>query len=236
MPDFRVTIEHYMDQVHRLANTFTVLIAEALGLEQTAFCQLFDEASNDRLMLAKYPLPASLSESKEKDFQGIGTHRDSSFLTFLFPGTEHTGLQAQNKSGTWIPVPPLPGHFIVNIGRQLEALTKGVCVATTHRVSLHPRDYHDDSGKPLGSRYAFPYFQVLGLDLTPATASVEIPAHIAQLADGNVKSDAETYFQTYFKDGIGKGVLAARALRHPLAAQKFYPGLLEELTAGKVSK
>jgi isopenicillin N synthase-like dioxygenase len=227
VPDFRSAIQRYTEEVARLADIFKIAVAECLDLEPTAFSRLFDNPSNDRLMLAKYPLPAS---PQDGDFKGLATHKDSSFLTLLLPGTEHRGLEAQNKAGDWIPVPPLPGHLVVNIGRQLEALTKAVCVATTHRVKLHPRYYHDTNGKSLGTRYAFPYFLVMGLDLTPETASVEVPPHIAALVkDEKVKSDSQAYFQLYFKDGIGRGVFATRALRYPVAAQKFYPGLLEEL-------
>ena len=228
-------MQRYMEQVRRLGDEFKILLAEALDLAPTAMSHLFDEASNDRLMLAKYPVPQSLpDEDDDTVFKGLDTHKDGSFLTFLLPGTTHAGLSAQNKSGEWIPVPPLPGHLIVNIGRQLEALTMGVCKATTHRVSLHPRDYRDENGQSLGDRYSFPYFQVLGLDLTPETASLQIPTHIADLVkDVTTKTDAETFVQQYFKNGVGRGVLAARAMRHPLTAQRFYPGLLEELKAGQ---
>lgn len=46
---------------------------------------------------------------------------------------------------------PIPGTFVVNIGKGLETVTQGVAIATTHRV-LNP---------PLkrGPRYSVPFFQ-----------------------------------------------------------------------------
>ncbi|THC95818.1 hypothetical protein EYZ11_004688 [Aspergillus tanneri] len=230
LPGFRPAIRRYINELEQLADTFKILIAEALDLEPTTFTRLFDEQSNSRLMLARYTLPSTSPDDDRLRFQGIGPHKDSGFLTFLFQGTTHSGLEAQNKTGNWVPICPLPGHLVVNVGRQLEALTKGVCQATTHRVSLQRRHFLDSDGKALGPRYSFPFFQILGLDLNPGAASITIPPHIADLVkDEKVRSDAAAYFQRYFKDGIGNGVFAMRILRHPAVAHKWYPGILESL-------
>lgn len=159
-------------------------------------------------MLAKYPLPRNLPDSDDATFQGIGPHKDSSFLTFLFQGTAHTGLEVQNKSGRWILVPPIP-------------FTHGtIAIPMAGRWALASR---------------FPYFQVLGLDLTPETATIPIPAHIATLVkNGKAKSDAEAYFQLYYKNGIGRGVLS----RYPLPFHKYLrpEGLMKTRRPEEVGK
>ncbi|KAJ5661384.1 uncharacterized protein N7484_000756 [Penicillium longicatenatum] len=234
VPGFRPAVENYMAEIACLADRFKLLMAEALDLEPNAFARLFDEASTDRLMLAKYPEPSDPQASGDEGFFGINTHKDSSFLTFLLPGSGHSGLEVQNHSGEWVPAPPKPGHLIVNIGQQLDALSKGVCKATTHRVSLSAKTFQDENGNSLGDRYSFPYFQVIGLDQTPQTAKVDIPPHIMDLVnDEKVKSDASAYFLTTFKDGIGHGVFVARALKYRDVTAKFYPGLLELYDASR---
>jgi isopenicillin N synthase-like dioxygenase len=120
--------------------------------------------------IVKYPAnDGSLTD------QGVGPHYDAGFLTFLLLASPHRGLQVQNLSGQWIDVPPIPGTFVVNIGKgkmkarriwqfltlsrhdlALEFVTRGLARATSHRV-LSP---------PVGStpRYSVPFFQNISLN------------------------------------------------------------------------
>lgn len=85
----------------------------------------------------------------------------------------------QNVSGEWIDAPPIPGTFVVNIGKgetsprlasaeqswsrsshiavcddlALETVTQGVAIATSHRV-LSPE-------KGSTPRYSIPFFQMI---------------------------------------------------------------------------
>ena len=229
LPQFRQTVQDYLQETGRLADDFKTLIAEALELEPAAFVELFDDPPDNRLVLAKYPPPPPSSDD-ETHFQGIGTHKDSGFLTFLFLGTAHAGLVVQNRYGDWISVPPKPDTLVVNIGRQLEALTDGVCKATTHCVSFNRRDFLDEDGNSLGPRYTFPLFQSLKLDLKVQDTSVKIPQHIVEMVtDGEVISDATNVTQEVFKEGIGAGAFHGRALRNRWVTEKWYPGLLDEV-------
>lgn len=80
-----------------------------------------------RLKFVKYPQSAP-------DSQGVGPHKDSAGL-FTFLSQDSTGgLQVLNKNGEWIDVPPVEGSLVVNIQQGFEAITGGVCTATTHRV------------------------------------------------------------------------------------------------------
>ncbi|KAJ5227700.1 hypothetical protein N7489_008408 [Penicillium chrysogenum] len=134
IPGFREAFDAYLSEVSSLAELFPGLIAEALDLPSTAFDQVFDTPQQHKLKLIKYPPPPGTS-NEESGFQGVGPHKDSGFLTFLLQGTPHHGLEVQNKTGTWIPAPPLPGTLVINIGRSLEALTGGS--ARQPRTALH---------------------------------------------------------------------------------------------------
>lgn len=80
-----------------------------------------------RLKFVKYPPAAQNS-------QGVGPHKDSAGL-FTFLSQDNTGgLQVLNKKGEWIDVPPIEGSLVVNIQQGFEAITGGICAATTHRV------------------------------------------------------------------------------------------------------
>lgn len=171
----------------------------------------------------------------DSDFQGVGPHKDGGFLTYLLQATSQASLEAQNKSGVWIPVPPIPHTLVVNVGRSLESMTRGVCTATTHRVNLRPANFLDENREPLGPRFSFPVFQTLKLDLTSKElGSLRLPAHIADLVkDEKVKSDAEAFFAKYHLQSPGIGIFTARLTSHPSVGQRWYPEQLAQVLKGQ---
>ena len=64
---------------------------------------------------------------------GVNAHHDAGFLTILAPG-ETPGLEVENAAGAWIPVPLIPGSFVINLGEVLQSMTGNYFVATPHRV------------------------------------------------------------------------------------------------------
>lgn len=235
-----------------------VLVAEALDLEPTAMLRFFNNPPRNKVSLLKYPEPTPVSNGisngtngetgvkgfnntngahAEDEFQGVGCHKDGGFLTFLLQATPHAGLEAQNKAGAWIPVPPIPGTFVVNVGRSLESMTGGVCTATTHRVNLSAKKFFDAQGRSLGPRYSFPVFQTLKLDLNAAellSLKAKLPRHITELAkDEKVKSDAEAYFAKYHLESPGIGIFTARLTSHPDVGWRWYPELMDRILLGQ---
>lgn len=176
------------------------------------------------MKLIKYPPPPSDAES-----QGVGAHKDSEFLTFLLQATPHHGLEVQNKAGKWVSAPPMDGSLVVNIGRALEAITGGVCTATTHRVNLAPSNYVDAHGTPLGPRFSIPVFQGMSLDLSVDDINLEFPAHIKELVgDEKARSDAEATFNKIFSGRTGEGTLIHRIISHQDVGRRWYPELLAQ--------
>lgn len=225
-----------------------ILVAEALDLEPTALMKFFNDPPRNKVSLLRYPSPPSPSTPSTNgtkgvndqgttggDFQGVGPHKDGGFLTYLLQATPQASLEAQNKSGDWIPVPPIPDTLVVNVGRSLESMTGGVCTATTHRVNLRPGNFLDVNRKSLGPRFSFPVFQTLKLDLTrEELSSLRLPAHIADLVkDEKVKSDAEAFFAQYHLESPGMGIFTARLTSHPDVGQRWYPEQLARALKGQ---
>lgn len=231
LPGFREGMKNYQKAINGLCEDFKVVLAEVFGLPPTALFRFFDQYPWERLKLAKYPAPSQSSgcNSCSSSEQGIGAHKDSCFLTFLVQATEHPGLEVQNQAGAWIPVPPKPGTLVVNIGRMMETLTGGLCIATTHRVRVDRDAYVDASGRDLGPRYSFPTFQLLSMDLRPEDMKLEIPPEVARLApQGAWKSDSEHFLQPIFNASVGEGAFRARAIAHMRCAQRHWPHILAE--------
>jgi isopenicillin N synthase-like dioxygenase len=123
---------------------------------------------------------------------------------------------------------------VVNIGRALEALTGGICTATTHRVSLRQENFVDAEGNPLGPRFSFPVFQGVSPDLSADKISLVIPNHIRDLVkDDKVKSDAEATFNEMFRTSIGEGTFVARVTSHQDVGQRWYPEVLYKALKGQ---
>ncbi|KAJ6157819.1 Oxoglutarate/iron-dependent dioxygenase [Penicillium chermesinum] len=176
----------------------------------------------------------SPDHSEATGFQGVGPHKDSGFLTFLLQATPHHGLEVQNKAGDWISAPPIPDTFVINIGRALEAMTGGVCTATTHRVSLLKKNFVDSKGASLGARFSFPVFQGVSPDLSADKITLVVPQHIRDLVkDAKVKSDAEATFNQMFKRNLGEGTLVARVTSHQDVGQRWYPEILARALQGQ---
>ena len=83
----------------------------------------------DRLKFIKYPQAPPQS-------QGVGPHKDSTGLFTFLSQDDTGGLQVLNRNGEWIDAPPIEGSLVVNIQQGFEAITGGVCTATTHRVTV----------------------------------------------------------------------------------------------------
>lgn len=221
-----------------LSTTFTSLIAEALLLPPTAFNRFFDRDQQHKLKIVKYPDTAALprassgsavTQNESAPAQGVGPHKDSMLTSYLLQASSHRGLQARNFAGTWIDCPPIPGTLVVAIGQGLEALTRGVCASTTHRV-LSP-----SAGS--GPRFSVPFFQGVSYDAT--FESVDIPAPILAMRDAirrdqggsGRKDDVEFTFGKGRFNHMGEATLYNRVKSHPDVGERWYPDILAQIRA-----
>ncbi|KAJ7457815.1 hypothetical protein FB451DRAFT_1341880 [Mycena latifolia] len=220
LPGFRTTMERYLLQVQTLSYDFVRLLAEALDLPSDALSVFYEseEFMQHRSKIVQYPQTDGTSES-----QGVGPHYDAGFLTFLLQASEHKGLQVQNLSGDWIDAPPIPGTFVVNIGRALEFATQGVARATSHRV-LSP------SGGG-GPRYSVPFFQNIGLNVKVAEHVLDLPAEILALRDarGALPATDSVNFSEFDREPSGRVNLIGRVKSHPDVAERHYPTLFKQV-------
>ncbi len=105
--------------------------------------------------------------------RGLNIHKDSGWVTVL--RSIEPGLEV-DRAGTWVPIVPMPGYFIVNFGCAMEVLTRHIRTpvsAVAHRVVEQPQT---DATKP--DRFSYALFVDSSLDETvcPGLFRYE-PAH-----------------------------------------------------------
>jgi len=218
IPGFRDVMERYLNQVQELSYKFSSLIAEAFGLGPDGLAHFYDipPLMQHRAKIVQYPVVKGSSD------QGVGPHYDAGFLTFLLQASPHRGLQVQNLSGDWIDAPPIPGTFVVNLGRALEYVTGGLARATSHRV-LSP--------KGTTPRYSIPFFQYIGLDVRLRDQVLKFPPEIAKLREkrGFVSATDAVNFTEFDREPSGKVNLIGRVKSHPDVGEQHYPELFKQI-------
>lgn len=130
LPGLPSKLETYTRNMTHLSHTFLSLVGECLSLPPTTFHRFL--GGMDRFKLVKYPA-ISPTAGASSSF-GVGPHKDSTGLFTFLSQDSIGGLQVLLKSGKWVDAPPIPSSFVVNIQQGFEAITGGLCSATTHRV------------------------------------------------------------------------------------------------------
>ena len=163
-----------------LTTEFLEYVAASLSLPAETFAPFL--GTMHRIKLIKYPAaPAGAI--------GVGPHKDSTGLFTFLSQDSVGGLQVLAKDGEWIEAPPIKGSLVVNVQQGFEAVTGGVCPATTHRVIVsrtqtyppatrlhdvgscsffgHGTDVNDAAQSPRSTtRYSIPFFQGVNYSLT----------------------------------------------------------------------
>lgn len=230
-PEFRPAVIKYIEKMTRLSTTFRRLVCESIGLPRDRFDFYFKENQQCKMKLIAYPDTAEKKSDALNTtglFQGVGPHRDSDLLTYIYQASEHKdSLQVQNFQGEWIAIGNVPGALVVNVGQTLEAITDGVCKATIHRVTS------PNSGS--GTRLSIPFFQTIDLDAQKSRAS-DIPYDILQLRDERDKLITNWGVDVGFqftpdvsKHPVGYAVFRNRIKSHQDVAAKWYPTVLKEV-------
>ncbi|XP_057819919.1 protein SRG1 isoform X2 [Cryptomeria japonica] len=125
--DFRETVDQYALEIQKLGNTFLCLLSEYAGLKADCFIKKYEKMT--QLMRLNYYPPCPRPDLA----LGLSPHSDGYALTVLLQDDETVGLQIC-KDSEWIPVQPIPGALVVNIGDMLEVMSNGIYKSIEHRA------------------------------------------------------------------------------------------------------
>ncbi|KAJ5893228.1 Oxoglutarate/iron-dependent dioxygenase [Penicillium taxi] len=209
-PGAQTLVDEYINQIDQLAQSFVHLVAECLSLPKDVFDDF--KGNMSRLKFVKYPKAPPKS-------QGVGPHKDSSGLFTFLSQDDTGGLQVLNKNGEWVDVPPVEGSLVINIQQGFEAITGGICAATTHRVIAPTSKI----------RYSIPFFLGVRLDLTLdqlQKSAAHIVKNIPTSDDRKKRAvDVPSEFLSPLYSCFGEAHLRNRILSHPDVGQRWYPEL-----------
>ncbi|CAN1269243.1 S-norcoclaurine synthase 1 [Linum perenne] len=110
---FRASFEQYSSELEKLVFTLLNYMAINLGLDPEKLVTLFKDGA-----------------------QGVGmNYYPPSLLTQVNDDVQ--GLQIR-KDGKWVPIVPIPGAFIVNVGDIIEIMSNGEYKSIEHRAMVNP--------------------------------------------------------------------------------------------------
>jgi len=177
----RETWLRYWHQMDTLGHLLMSAMALALGLEADHFEPSISR--NISVMRAinyqRHPgAPEPLAEQMR-----MGAHTDYGSLTILW-ADDVPGLQIQGEDGSWVPVSPPPGAFLVNLGDLLAEWTNDRWRSTMHRVVPPPPEV-DGSAR----RRSIAWFQQPDHDAViaclPGCSSEDRPPRYAPVRSGD---------------------------------------------------
>ncbi|KAF2705569.1 Clavaminate synthase-like protein [Pleomassaria siparia CBS 279.74] len=160
---FRDTMLLYQRELLTFSRRLMHAFALGLGCEETYFDE-YVTAPFVSIILQHY-LP---TYPDAEDLDSLGAHTDYETFTILNQDAVG-GLEVLNRNGVYVPVPHIPGTFVVNIGDFLERISNDTFVSTVHRVR----------NATSRERYSFPFFFSFNMDadmgVIPSCASESNP-------------------------------------------------------------
>ncbi|KAM7505956.1 hypothetical protein LguiB_004860 [Lonicera macranthoides] len=130
---FGSLVNEYVAAVTKTASKVLELIADGLNIEpRNVLSRLVsDERSDSFFRLNHYP--PNPSSDGCANMIGFGEHTDPQIIS-LVRSNNTSGLEISLKDGTWLPVPPDPFSFFVNVDDCLQVMTNGRFRSVKHRV------------------------------------------------------------------------------------------------------
>ncbi|CAL5189459.1 unnamed protein product [Lathyrus oleraceus] len=141
LPHFREIMEEYGGKLEKLSYRLLELISLSLGLAGDKFLDCFkNNLSQTRI---NYYPPCPFPDLA----LGNGPHKDPCVLTVVAQD-DTGGLQVKKNSVGWVPVKPISGAFVVNLGDILQVWSNDKYDSAEHRVVVNSQK----------ERFSYPFF------------------------------------------------------------------------------
>ena len=141
--NFKKVLTEYYNHIHAFCKQLCRVFALALGIEET----FFDKMVTFPMGYVR-PMHYPPQEKSDPNEPGLAAHTDFACFTVLCQDGKTEALEVLNKNGIWVPAPPIPDTFVINIADYLQLLTNNRFESTIHRVV-------NKTGR---ERYSIPFF------------------------------------------------------------------------------
>ncbi|KAL7122188.1 hypothetical protein ACP275_01G029300 [Erythranthe tilingii] len=160
--EFCDAMDNYQKKMKSLAYKLFLIILKSLGYDEnnqeTSLLSASLNQSQGALQLNSYPSCPNPSRAI-----GLAPHTDSLLLTILHQN-DTNGLQIFREGGVgWVPVTPLKGALVINVGDLMHILSNGCFPTVYHRVVPNETRRH---------RFSVAYFYGPPADSTVAPLAV----------------------------------------------------------------
>ncbi|CAA3025770.1 S-norcoclaurine synthase 1-like [Olea europaea subsp. europaea] len=126
---FRSNLEKYSMELQKIAIKLFTLMAINLGIDPEKLTGAYKDC-NQGIRMNYYP-PCVHADK----VIGLTPHSDATGLTLLIQVNEVQGLQIK-KERKWVPIKPVPGAIIINVGDIMEIMSNGEYSSIEHRAVI----------------------------------------------------------------------------------------------------
>ena len=170
----------------RLAEDMMRVFGAALELPDGFFAGTLDRhfsilSCHHYPVLAEPPLPGQLR---------TGAHTDFGAMTILAATDAEGGLEVQLPDGSWAPVQPQPGEFVVNLGDMMARWTNQRWASTMHRVVNPPLHMAQSRRLSIGL-FVHPNYEQRIACVPTCIAAGETPRYPVITAGAHIKDKIE---------------------------------------------
>lgn len=142
---FPKALDHLYAELDKTSNILLEALGRALDVPKSYFKDMID-TGNSVLRAIHYP---PVGEAPPVGSIRAAAHGDINLITILM-GATASGLQLQDRDGTWLDVNSKEGQLVVDSGDMLSRITNDIIPATIHRV-INPED-------STSARFSMPFF------------------------------------------------------------------------------
>lgn len=143
--DFKDALTNLYNELDNTSNILLEALGRALDVPKDYFKNMID-TGNSVLRAIHYP---PVGEAPPAGSIRAAAHGDINLITILM-GATASGLQLQDRDGSWLDVNSKEGQLVVDAGDMMQRITNDVIPATIHRV-INP----EDAGS---ARFSMPFF------------------------------------------------------------------------------
>jgi isopenicillin N synthase-like dioxygenase len=144
LPRFQSVLSELYFGLNEAGRVMLRALTGPLDVPRDYFDDLVEDGNSILRLLHYPPIPVGADPRCLR----AAPHEDINLITIL-PAATATGLQLQDRDGSWLDVDGRPGELIVDAGDMLSRATNDVIPSTTHQVV---------NSAGAASRYSMPFF------------------------------------------------------------------------------